>query len=107
VILVWSFPACELLSTTQAHAGRVRSLAMAADRRSIVSAGHDRKVRVWRFPDMTPLAAFVADSAVTAVAASADGRLIVAADAQGCAHFLRLEEPGTPSSTTGITTDAP
>ena len=42
---------------------------------------------------MALLASFVTDSAVTSVAASDDGRLILGGDAQGCAHFLRLETP--------------
>ena len=56
-----------------------------------ISAGYDRYVKVWRFPEMTPVASFATDSAVAAVAGSDDGRLFVAGDTQGCAHFLGLE----------------
>ena len=92
-IRLWSFPGCAVLSTTQGHASRVRSLAIIAEVGLAVSSGYDRHVKVWRFPDMALLASFVTDSAVTSVAASGDGRLVLAGDAQGCAHFLCLEAP--------------
>lgn len=90
-IRLWTFPACEVLKTIDAHAERVRSLQILPKAGLFISAGYDRYVKVWRFPEMTPVASFATDSAVAAVAGSDDGRLFVAGDAQGCAHFLGLE----------------
>jgi len=90
-VRLWSFPACQVLVTIEAHAGRVRSLQILPRVGLAVSAGYDRYVKIWRFPEMTLVTSFATDSAVAAAAASDDGRLIVAGDAQGCAHFLRFE----------------
>ena len=79
----------------------MRSLAIIADAGLVVSAGYDRYVKLWRFPEMTFLTAFVTDSAVSAVAGSDDGRLFVAGDAQGCAHFLRFEDSGAEQVSSG------
>ena len=88
---IWSFPECRLLVSLAAHAGRVRSVQLLEPAGLVVSSGYDRQVKVWRYPTLAPVAAFECDSVVTGAAASADGRLIVAGDALGGAHFLRLE----------------
>ncbi len=95
---IWSFPGCRMLASLAAHAGRVRSIQLLEPAGLVVTSGYDRHVKVWHYPSLAPVAAFECDSVVTGAAASADGRLIVAGDALGCAHFLRLEADDGSSS---------
>lgn len=97
-VRLWSFPACEVLKSVEAHNGRVRSLQVVPTLGVAISGGYDHYIKVWSFPEMTPITSFATDSAVAAVAVSDEG-LIVAGDAQGCAHFLRIEnlDPTVPS----------
>jgi hypothetical protein len=57
----------------------------------VVSAGDDRTVAVSEVGTGELLATFGADSAVRACAVVSDGLVFLAGDAQGCVHFLRLE----------------
>lgn len=88
---LWSLAETKLLQTIEAHSARTRSVQILETAGLVVTAGYDRYVRVWRFPDLSPIAGFAADSAVAAVDASDDGSMLVAGDAQGAVHFLRLE----------------
>lgn len=87
---LWRVSTGEMLYSWPAHAGKVRVLGFQADGRFAYSAGYDRYFRVWRLPQAQPVAAFAADSAISAAATTDNFELIVAGDAQGCAHFLEI-----------------
>ena len=57
----------------------------------VLSGGYDGYVKSWTFPRLTLAAGFAADSAIIAADATDDCQVLVAGDAQGCAHFLCLE----------------
>ncbi len=88
---LWRFPSGELLASVPAHAARIRTICISAGGELAMSGSYDRSFRIWSVPDLNPRAAFAADSAISAAAASDTGDLIVAGDAQGCAHFLYFE----------------
>ncbi len=88
---LWALPAFELLGSVQGHAGKVRALCFSADGRVAFSGSYDRYLKAWTVPAFVPLAAFAADAAIATVACSGASPLVVAGDAQGCTHFLRLE----------------
>lgn len=91
---LWSFPSAELLGTVAAHGGRVRTICISAGGELATTGSYDRYLKVWSVPRLLTRASFAADSAISAAAASEAGDLIVAGDAQGCAHFLRFEALG-------------
>jgi len=59
--------------------------------RRAVSASDDRTLRVWDLETGQPIASFAGDSQASCVATGPDGRAVVAGEASGGVHFLRLE----------------
>jgi WD40 repeat protein len=90
-IRLWRFPSGEMLKAVAMHTGRVRALAVLSGGKLAASGGYDRHVKVWTLDEGEQVAAFATDSPVIALACSPDSRTIVAGDAQGSVHFLRLE----------------
>jgi WD40 repeat protein len=88
---LWSLPSCEVVRTVQGHAGRVRSLSFVGTGGFAFSSSYDRYLKAWTIPALESSTAFAADSAIAAAAASETGQMVVAGDAQGCAHFLRFD----------------
>ena len=90
---VWELGSgCELRTLT-GHSGRVTAVAMTPDGQRAVSASDDNTVKLWDLETGEVLATFTCDSAAPCCAFCDGGKLIVAGDAGGHIHFLRLEEP--------------
>jgi WD40 repeat protein len=105
----------EMIHGVSAHTGKVRALRFITGRRPaddggfamgtppstldpqgrVLSGGYDGYLKCWSLPGLTLDATFCADSAIMAADATDDGRIVVAGDAQGCAHFLRVEQVAT------------
>ena len=79
------------LRTLEGHAGWVSAVALTPHGKRAVSASGDRTLAVWELETGEVVATFATDSAVHACAVAHDGLTFVAGDAQGCVHFLRLE----------------
>ncbi|MEO7117211.1 MAG: TIR domain-containing protein [Caldimonas sp.] len=88
---LWSLPSFEVVRTVQGHAGKVRSLCFVGSGAFALSSSYDRYLKGWRIPALESSTAFAADSAIAAAAVSETGDMVVAGDAQGCAHFLRID----------------
>ncbi len=74
----------------EAHASWIPSVAVSHDGRIGASVGNTQ-LRLWDLDSgCEPLCTFTADSALYACALSLDGRTVVAGDAAGRMHFLRL-----------------
>jgi WD40 repeat protein len=78
------------ITRMQGHANRITSVSVPSDGRLAVSASEDATVRVWDVEGGRLLAVFTADSGLEACAIASDGRTIVAGDASGRMHFLKL-----------------
>ncbi len=79
-----------------AHGGHVdtfRCVALGDDGRLGAAGGDDRTLRLWDLASGEELAAFTGESTVTACAVSADGTVLVAGEASGRVHLLRLAGP--------------
>lgn len=88
---LWRLPSWEVVRTVQGHAARVRSLCFARNGGFAFSSSYDRYLKAWAIPALESKTAFAADSAIAAAAVSESGNMVVAGDAQGCAHFLRFD----------------
>src|SRR5262249_20919423 len=88
---VWDLESGRELRTLQGHADGVNAVALTPDGKRAVSASADRTAAVWDIETGELIASFGADSAVGTCAVASDGLTFVAADRQGCVHFLRLE----------------
>ena len=90
---VWDVESGRELRTLQGHSDYVNGVAVSADGRRAVSASEDSTVKVWDLETGEVLATFTCDGAAHCCAFSDALKLIVAGDAGGHVHFLRLEEP--------------
>ena len=88
---VWDLETGRELRTLERHSHFVSGVAVSPDGRRAVSASDDKMLKVWELDTENHLATFTADAAfLCCVFASADA--IVAGDALGEVHYLRLED---------------
>ncbi len=80
------------LRALEGHTDQVAAVAV-IDQRRVVSASHDRTLRVWDVETARTLAVFTLGTPAPAVAFDPDRRLLVAGDDSGRVHFLDLIEP--------------
>jgi len=88
---VWDVETGRELRSLQGHTGPVHGVALSADGRRAVSASYDHTLRVWDVETGEAIATFTCDGAACCCAFITDQ--VVAGDAGGHVHFLRLEEP--------------
>ena len=82
-----------MLRTLAGHTDVVLAVAAPGDGKRAVSASWDNTVKLWDLETGEVLAAFTCDAGALCCAFSDALQLIVAGDAGGHLHFLRLEEP--------------
>src|SRR5215469_6914152 len=90
---VWELGSGRELRTFTGHTNFVTAVAVTPDGLRAVSASEDQALKVWELETGKVLATFTCDSLVLSCAFSAAPKLIIAGDAGGHVHFLRLEEP--------------
>jgi WD40 repeat protein len=90
---VWDLATGGELRTLAGHSGGAQGAALNDDGRIAVSASDDNTVMVWDLETGACLATFTCDSAAQCCAYCDALKLILAGDAGGHVHFLRLEEP--------------
>lgn len=88
---VWEVGSGRELRTLTGHASWVRGVALSADARIAISASYDKTLKLWDLETGEVLATFTCDAAVWSCAYSDALKLILAGDAGGHLHFLRLE----------------
>jgi WD40 repeat protein len=81
------------LRTLAGHTGSVEGVALSGDGRIAVSASWDKTLKVWDVESSAVVATFTCDGAAQCCALDDSHKLVVAGDAGGRVHFLRLEEP--------------
>jgi len=90
---VWDLGSGRELRTLTGHASSVMAVAVAPDGQRAVSASEDKTLKVWDLETGAVLATFTCDSGAYCCGFSAALKMVVAGDADGHVHFLRLEEP--------------
>jgi WD40 repeat protein len=93
VLIVWELATRRLVRRMTSHTDTINALALASGANgTIVATGADDDVlRVWDIVTGSSVAAFGADSPICACAFTPDGQTIIAGEASGQVHFLRLE----------------
>lgn len=80
----------EVLSLT-GHTQTVNDLAVTSEGKMLISVSSDRTLKVWNLVNGEIITNFYGDGALTCCAIAPDGVTIVAGEASGRVHFLRLE----------------
>jgi WD40 repeat protein len=88
---VWDLDTGAVQCTLAGHAGPVRAVAVTPDGRRAVSASDDATLKVWDLDSGRIVASFPAEAPFLSIAVGPDGLTIVAGDALGRLHFLRIE----------------
>jgi len=88
---VWDLETGEHIRTLEGHTDWVSAVAVTRDGSRAISASGDYTLKVWDLETGEVLGIFNGESALYACAVSPDGKNIVAGDASGRVHFLRLE----------------
>ena len=89
---VWDLETGQALRTLEGHTNWVLGVAVSADGRRAVSASRDKTLKAWDLDTGALIATFTCDAAVHCCAFIGDAKLI-AGDAGGRVHFLRVEQP--------------
>ncbi|MGB7445022.1 MAG: hypothetical protein WA919_28465 [Coleofasciculaceae cyanobacterium] len=84
-------PGTPLLPTLSGHSSPVWAVAITPDGKQVVSASEDKSLKVWDLHTGQEIASFTGDGMLPCCAVAPDGVTIVAGDASGRVHFLRLE----------------
>ncbi|BAY26879.1 WD repeat protein [Calothrix sp. NIES-2100] len=80
----------ELMRTLKDHSDVVRAIALSADGLYAISGSDDRILKVWNWQTGEVIASFTGESSIYCCAIASDGVKVVAGDASGRVHFLRL-----------------
>ncbi len=87
---VWDIESGEEIQTLKGHISSVGAVAVTPDGKHAISGSWDTTLKVWDIESGKILVSFSGDAPLRACAISPDSRTIVAGDASGRVHFLRL-----------------
>jgi WD40 repeat protein len=88
---VWDLERCQEVHTLEGHTGWVNEVAVYDHGQWAISASSDNTLRIWDLESGVCLAKFSGDSGFTICRVAPDDRTVVAGDAGGQVHILRLE----------------
>jgi WD40 repeat protein len=91
---VWDLESGLEIGTLAGHADSVNAIALTPDGRRAVSASRDNTLKIWDLESGSLIASFTGESSILACAVAPDDMTIVAGEASGRVHFLRLEGYG-------------
>src|SRR5262249_54201481 len=95
---LWDLETGQELRRLEGHEGWVTTVVVTPDSQRALSASADRTLRLWDLETGQIIARFHGDATFRGCCFAPDGRTIIAGDALGRVHFLRLEE-GKPDTT--------
>ncbi|MEW6498129.1 MAG: hypothetical protein AB1589_37355, partial [Cyanobacteriota bacterium] len=90
-VKVWNLETGEEFLSFNGHSDSVRAVAVTADGKWAISGSFDNTVKVWNLETGEVIASFTGDGSIYCCAVAPDGVTIVAGEASGRVHFLRLE----------------
>ena len=89
---LWDLESGQCLRTLEGHRGAVDAVAVLPDGRRAVSGSVDYTLRLWDLESGKKIATFTGEDDMDACAVALDGQTIIAGDASGRVHILRLVE---------------
>ncbi|MEH2408894.1 WD40 repeat domain-containing protein [Nostoc sp.] len=90
-IKVWSLETKNKIFTLTGHNDDVNDVVVTADDKQLISVSSDNTLKVWNFATGELIATFTGEYPINCCAVAPDSTTIVAGDASGRVHFLRLE----------------
>ena len=91
IIRLWDLSTCNVTYTLIGHTDCVNAVAVTRDGQYVISASRDQTIKVWDIRNRCCVATFTGDCEMTACDVAPDGHVIIAGDALGSIHILRLE----------------
>ena len=91
---IWDTETGLELKTLTGHSDWVNAVAIAPDGKTAISASSDTTLKIWDLLTGKEVASFSGDGRFNCCAFAPDGVTVVAGDASGRVHFLRLEGMG-------------
>ena len=91
LIKIWDLVDGRLQNTINAHTATVRALSLAPSGDLLISVSDDRKLLLWNVESLEQCGSFYSDRALTCCDIDRDGRHVIAGDAGGGIHILRME----------------
>ncbi|WP_086756473.1 NB-ARC domain-containing protein [Nostoc sp. 106C] len=88
---VWNLQSGEELRTLASHSSLVNAVTLTCDGKYVISASFDNTLKVWNWQSGEVIASFTGESAINCCAVAPDGVRVVAGEASGRVHFLRLQ----------------
>ena len=88
---LWNLETGEQLFTLNGHSHSVNAVAVTADGKRAISGSDDNTLKLWNLETAEVIASFTGESPINCCAVARDGVTIVAGEASGRMHFLRLE----------------
>jgi WD40 repeat protein len=90
-IKVWNLETRQELFPLIGHTDSINSVVVTPNGLRVLSTSNDNTLKVWDLESRRVIASFTGESALLCCAAAPDGVTIVAGEASGRVHFLRLE----------------
>jgi WD40 repeat protein len=88
---VWDWQTGVEVRTISGHTDDVNAIAFSVDGKYLISGSDDNTLKVWDWQTGEVIATFTGESAIRCCAVAGDRVSIVAGEASGRLHFLRLE----------------
>ncbi|NEP82588.1 MAG: WD40 repeat domain-containing protein, partial [Okeania sp. SIO3B3] len=89
-IKVWDIENGAEIYTLKGHRDSVRAIVVTPDGQQVISASSDHSIKVWNIENGAEIACFTGESSIECCAITPDGMTIVAGEASGNLHFLRV-----------------
>ena len=88
---VWDLATGQQRLTLKGHSGWVTAVAVTPDGKQAISASDDNTLKLWNLQTGEVIASFTGESSISCCAVAPNGVTLVAGEASGQLHFLRVE----------------
>lgn len=87
-------PESPLIRTLEGHTDTVAAVSVLPEGKRAISGSTDGTLKIWDFEKWEVITSFSGDCPLCIITVTQDGKVIIADEASGKVHFLRLEEKG-------------
>ncbi|MFM5944010.1 MAG: WD40 repeat domain-containing protein, partial [Dolichospermum sp.] len=94
-IQIWNLKTGKVKFTFDGHSSWVSAIALMSVGKTVISGLLDNTVKIWNLETREEIATFTVQVRILSCAVAPDGLTVVAGEASGTLHFLRLQERGS------------